>query len=140
MEPTGGSRNGRRGVVPPGESMTIMIDVPEGAKFLSATGMLATSNDAFFGVTKVALPHDGMEMVNAVIYDAGSEANNEACTHIPGPPCAEDSGNARMEDGAEGMVQVHAGIMGTMDIMKDAAWMEGAVTITISHVGMSETN
>eukprot|EP00121_Abeoforma_whisleri_P015445 Awhi_evm1s14231 len=44
--------------------------------------------------------------------DAGTEANNELCTHIPGPACTPESGNQRDLDGAEGFIHVHRGIHG----------------------------
>lgn len=66
----------------------------------------------------------------ADIYDAGSEANNERCSHIPGPPCADTSGNAQAS--GEGAVPAHRGLTGAGDL--DAAalgWSGAPVQITI---------
>lgn len=42
---------------------------------------------------------------------AGTEANNELCTHIPGPACSDTPGNE--EDGpGEGFVHIHRGFHG----------------------------
>ena len=41
----------------------------------------------------------------------GTETNNELCTHIPGPACPMDSGNAQAGPG-EGFIHVHRGFHG----------------------------
>ncbi len=122
------------GPVLPGQSMTIRVTAGPGVDYLTATGMFATTNDAFFGVQGIALPNDGAtKTVTAIIYDAGSEANNELCSNIPGPPCAESSGNARALDGAEGSVQVHAGLTGIGDLdVSQLGWTSGAVQVAIT--------
>jgi hypothetical protein len=57
-----------------------------------------------------APPHDGVVRV----YDAGSEADTEACAHIPGPPCGNPG--ARHGDAAEGHVALDGGILGVGDL------------------------
>ena len=44
-------------------------------------------------------------------YTPGTEANNELCSHIPGPACSSTSGNEEAEPG-EGHVHIHRGIYG----------------------------
>ncbi len=122
------------GPLPPGQSVTIRVAGGRNDDFLTATGMFATTNDAFFGVQKIVLPTDAWATtaVTATIYDAGSEANNELCSHIPGPPCAGDSGNARAPDGAEGSVQLHPGLTGGGDLqISDLGWTADAVKLVI---------
>lgn len=117
-------------VLPPGQSVQLTLSADAGVKYLSATGMLATTNDAIFAVSSFALPATGEVTINAEIYDAGSEANNELCSHIPGPPCAGDSGNANLA--GEGTVLSHPGLTGVGDL--DAAalgWSDSPVQITI---------
>ncbi len=121
------------GPVPPGQSVTIRVTAGPGARYLTATGMFATTNDAFFGVQSVALPTDSaVKVVGTTIYDAGSEANNELCSHIPGPPCAGDSGNARAA--GEGSVQPHPGLTGSGDLDPSLNWAAGAVQLAIRAV------
>lgn len=48
-------------------------------------------------------------------FDAGTEENNELCTHIPGPACDVDSGNLRASPG-EGPIHIHRGVHGIGDI------------------------
>ena len=131
------------GVLPPGASVTLRIEVREGYEHLSLLGMLVVTNDAFaFWGTDLAMaadttsdmgsggeadamggstdggmgaasthpPYDGIVRV----YDAGSEANSEACAHIPGPPCGSHDA-APMQPG-EGHVALHGGILGLGDL------------------------
>ena len=105
------------GPIPPGSS--IILEINSRGKFnrLSLAGMLATTNDGFFALSGVSFPTTrGAKSLTAVAYDAGSERNTEACSDVPGPPCAADSGNQRVTDGAEGFVHVHNGIHGVGDL------------------------
>ena len=72
--------------VHPGESVTLKISTRGHFKYISAAGMLVTTNDAFFAVRNVGAPAIGQAVVDADAYDAGSEANSENCDFIPGPP------------------------------------------------------
>ncbi len=120
-------------VLPPGESIQLTVTADARIKYLSATGMLATTNDAVFAITAFELPENGEVTIGAEIYDAGSEANNELCSHIPGPPCAGDSGNANVA--GEGTVQPHTGLTGSGDL--DAAalgWSGTPVEVTIRKI------
>jgi hypothetical protein len=93
--------------------------------------MLATTNDAFFGLDGVhLLPNLKYRAVYANAFDAGSEANNESCDYIPGPPC--ENPFMRSTEGAEGFVHVHSGIHGVGSL--DAAqydWRNPVVKIFI---------
>jgi len=104
------------GAIPPGTSQTIMIKTRGQYRDLSVVGMLASTNDAFFAIDGTEIPYWGMKSLTAVAYDAGSEANTELCSDVPGPPCAADSGNERVTAGAEGFVHVHNGIHGVGDL------------------------
>ena len=46
---------------------------------------------------------------------AGTESNNELCTHIPGPACEMDSGNLQAGPG-EGFIHVQRGVHGIADL------------------------
>lgn len=99
----------------PIQSVTVVVAAPGRFRKISAVGMLAISNDAFFGVRGARVPPHGASVYAAGAYDAGSEANSESCAFIPGPPC----GSALMRDtaGAEGYVHLHAGIHGIGDLV-----------------------
>ncbi len=103
------------GPIPPGGSATVDVTARGNKVFLSAVGMLATTNDAFFGLDGELLSgHPRAWHVEVPAYDAGSEANSETCATIPGPPC--NSAGVRDTDGAEGVVSLHNGIHGVGDL------------------------
>ncbi len=103
------------GPVLPGKTVELRIQAGGGFNRISALGMLIQTNDAFFAVQNVRLPKRFLRgIATAVAYDAGSEANNESCDFIPGPPCG--SGGVRATDGAEGFVYVSNGIHGIGDL------------------------
>lgn len=118
----------------PGASITIQVQAGGPYRFISAAGMLVSSNDAFFAAHGVRLPRGGSKTVMfAEAYDAGSEANSESCDFIPGPPC----GNPEVRDteGAEGYVHVHAGIQGVGDLVpEEFDWRNPVVRISIQAV------
>ena len=95
--------------------------------------MLVTTNDAFAALNGVRLPRRGRTSFFSVAYDAGSEANTENCSDIPGPPCG-NPGN-RVEDGAEGYVSVHSGIHGIGDplqiLPEERDWRNPVAWITV---------
>ncbi|CAN0081199.1 unnamed protein product [Ascophyllum nodosum] len=83
----------------------------DNAKF-SLVSMLINTNDAFVGIDT-----DDLETTKVFppAYDAGTEAINELCTHIPGPACDADSGN--FEDGpGEEYIHINRGVHGVGDI------------------------
>jgi hypothetical protein len=116
----------------PGESVTLEIEVGDHFPGLSAAGMLATTNDGFFGMNSqrgFSLMRQFTVYANA--YDAGSEANNESCEFIPGPPC--ENPFVRMPQGAEGFVHVHSGIHGIGDLSPaELDWQNPVVKIVIA--------
>lgn len=93
-------------VVLPGESITVRVRAWGRARYITALGMLVTTNDAFFASEKRVPAFSST--IYATAWDAGSEANTQDCDHIPGPPCG--NGGVRVTEGAEGYVYVHAGI------------------------------
>jgi hypothetical protein len=92
----------------PGQSMSLMFRTKGKFRYLTAVGMLAVTNDAFFAVKGV--PVKDAETLWADAYDAGSEFNSESCAFVPGPPCG--SHNAHDPAPAEGFVHIHPGIHG----------------------------
>jgi len=110
-----------------GNTMTFDIRAPKKAK-ISVVGMLATTNDALTAVLSKALPRNNVVYM-ATTYDAGSEANNEGCEYIPGPPCSAESGNLRATTGAEGFITVHSGIRGANDLNAAHLDWRGATSV-----------
>ena len=97
------------GGILPGTSQTIEIATTAHFSEISIGAMLATTNDGFMAVSGVHAPRRGEVSVDAVGYDAGSEANSDSCAFIPGPPCGDTSHNPAA---SEGYVHVHAGMHG----------------------------
>jgi hypothetical protein len=82
--------------------------------------MLLPTNDTFVGVDSVFLPVYGELVVQALAYDAGTEANDQNCAHIPGgATCAGEAISAPNFTTDEGFVAVSNGIhdLGTSDGM-----------------------
>ena len=119
------------GPVMPGHSTTVTLELRGPFRFITAVGMLVITNDAFFAEQGLlALPWID-NMSEAEDYEAGSEANNESCTYIPGPPCG--NGGVRATDGAEGYVHIHAGIHGLTEDLDPAMhdWRNPVAKITV---------
>ena len=120
--------------IPGGVTASFIITAPKRAH-LSLTAMLATTNDSFVALNSVSLPKKSASFY-AQIYDAGSEANNEDCAFIPGPPCADDSGNARATEGSEGFVTISNGIHGHGDLSaQNLDWNGPGAIVTITRLG-----
>jgi len=121
------------GPILPGDSVTLEVSTRRHFRYISVAGMLVTTNDAFFAVRDLRVPGWGRATVEAIVYDAGSEANSEDCADIPGPPCG--NGEVRNTTGAEGYVHVHAGIhgIGNLEQVNPAMhdWRNPAALITV---------
>lgn len=124
---------GPEGPILPGETAHIQVTARSSCRYLSMAAMLVSTNDAFTGVHDIKLPRHGTHSMTTVAYDAGSEANTEMCSDIPGPPCG--SPHVRVTEGAEGHVHVHAGIHGIGDL--DPAhhdWRNPVARVTVTRV------
>ncbi len=118
------------GPIPPGVTASVIVDIQGSFRHISMAGMLVTTNDAFFALRGARVPSKGSRTYRSPAYDAGSEANTEACAHIPGPPC--DNPLVRVTDGAEGYVHIHAGIHGIADLDPEAHdWRNPVAEITL---------
>jgi hypothetical protein len=119
------------GMLFPGETLSFELEVRGKYNRLSAVGMLVSSNDAFFGLSNLYLdPSQVVQRVMVPAWDAGSEANNESCDFIPGPPCGNKF--VRATDGAEGFVSIHSGIHGTGDLLpSEWSWQNPVVEIAV---------
>lgn len=126
------------GFVKGGETGKFYITAPRRAH-LSLTAMLATTNDAFVALNNVRLPKTSVTYY-ARVYDAGSEANNEFCKFIPGPPCG-DVENERATEGSEGFVSIANGIHGNGQLSaKDLDWNNPGAVVTITRMNKGHDN
>lgn len=101
-------------VIMPGESASVVVDTGRKSRRFTVVGMLVTTNDAFFALNGVRGPRYGSKTYYSPAYDAGSEANNENCDVIPGPPCEDKTMKSTKSE--EGFVHIHSGIHGGGDL------------------------
>ena len=126
-----------------GDTETVEIRAVPGDR-LSVAGMLACTNDGFFGVDSVVIPTAGSATYMASAYDAGREDNTQRSEDL-GDPCGvlgptplrgDPNGNASPATGARQPIQLHPGITATGDLTPAAHGWQGAVgRITIARVG-----
>ena len=126
---------GRATIIMPGETVTGEVVFDFASQAVSIAGMLVSTNDGFVGFNGAEIPLRGTHHYMAYAWDAGSEANTEACTDVPGPACAENSGNARVREGAEGIVLIHPGIHGGGGISPQYDWRGPVAMIEVSGIG-----
>jgi hypothetical protein len=100
-------------VLPPGESVTLSLATRGAFRFVSVAAMLVPTNDGFFALNGVEGPH-GHDVLTrySPAYDAGTEANDELCIHIPGPPFACTGEGFNPARAADNFVHIHPGIHG----------------------------
>ncbi len=122
----------------PGDTVTADIAFDPGHMAVSIAGMLVSTNDGFVGYQGAEIPLHGSRHYKAYAWDAGSEANTESCSDVPGPPCSAESGNARVTEGAEGVVLIHPGIHGMSDVTRKYDWRGPMVMFTVSGLGVAE--
>ncbi|MEO8050380.1 MAG: spondin domain-containing protein [Acidobacteriota bacterium] len=124
-------------VLPPGQSVTVMVQTSGAFDHISVAAMLVPTNDGFFAINGIEGPKgkDTLTLYSPA-YDAGTEANNELCSSIPGPPtiCQGEGYNASRA-GAEGYVHIHAGIHGIGNLMPAMSdWRNPVAKIVIRRV------
>ena len=114
-----------------GETNSIVIHTTRNARFLTAVGMLAATNDAFYAARAIRLPRRGSVTVRAVAYDAGAEENNEIASDVQAT-----SGNSDDSvDNGEGFIHIHPGIHGGADLDRATFdWRNPVVQITIERL------
>lgn len=120
-------------VIMPGASAKVTLRLSYRFNRVSLVGMLVSTNDAFYAVSGIWVPYGGSRYEHSPAYDAGSEANNEMCAFVPGPPCGNMG--VRAVDGAEGYVHIHAGIQGGEDLdPSELDWRNPVASIRIRRV------
>jgi hypothetical protein len=124
---------GVNGPILPGETASVDLEVTGPYRWVSAVGMLVTTNDAFTGLNGVLGPNFGTGTVLSPAYDAGTEANTELCADIPGPPCGNPG--VRVTEGAEGYVYISPGISGEGDLTSSGYdWHNPVARFTIERL------
>jgi len=120
---------GGGGPAGPGGTIEFEFDARRGSR-ISLVSMLVNTNDAFTGLDNVKL-RNGTKVYEVGAYDAGTEANNESASHIPGPV----GGNAFVRDPEGNVITRHAGVQGGADLEPDVHGWEGPVArITIERI------
>ncbi len=126
------------GVLLPGDSLTLTVATQGRFNRVSVAAMLVPTNDAFVALNGVRGPRGNKSKAyRAIVYDAGSEANDELCDTIPGPPfvCVDGEGVSLPDPSDEGYVHVHAGIHGIGDLVAaDRDWRNPAAQVIIRRV------
>ena len=104
----------------PGASEVVTVDLLEselpGTRISVAT-MLVNTNDAFSGLDAILV--DSMAVgellrFRSIAYDAGTEADSEQATAIPGPAGGGEGFNAARDDQAD-QVSMHSGVISRDD-------------------------
>lgn len=111
------------GVIPPGASdtLTLVVDQTNHLSLTVAT-MLVNTNDAFTGVTGWNISDIAVgetAQVLAPIYDAGTEANDELASSIPGPAGGGEGFNPARESSDQ--VTRHPGVVTQADGYAESA-------------------
>ena len=126
------------GLQTPAVSATFQINGGGAFSQLSIVAMLIPTNDAFLGLSGLALP-TGFEPVVADVlaYDSGTEINDERCASIPGPnftECGGPGAGGRPGRG-EGAVTVHNGMHGVGDMNRPLRdWRGPVARVTVQRV------
>ncbi len=108
------------GPIGPGANETISFEVLESdlsGLLISVSSMLVNTNDAITGTNGIAVGdlQAGESMVlRTIAYDAGTEANNELATSIPGPAGGGEGFNVARDDAFD-RVAMQSGVVGAED-------------------------
>lgn len=115
-----------------GQSRVFLVETGGGFPHISLASMAVNTNDCFAGFNLIR-PYDGMRLVSPG-YDAGTEGNDELCTHIPGPACGAVNKTNDAAKG-EGVILVHRGLFGTGNLTQSVYdWRNPMLQVKFSRV------
>lgn len=132
--------------VGPGSRVSFMLDGtysnrPGNGHSLTIASMLVNTNDAYTGVTNWDLTRlavgESMRSL-APIYDAGTEANTESASTVPGPAAGGEGYNATRDD--TNYVTRHSGVVTADDGLGGSALNEshrfdnGAMSVVVTRL------
>ena len=124
------------GLLRPGESVTVIVSGAHGARYISVASMMLPTNDGFIGLNNAGVSRYGEMVFYSPGYDAGSEANDELCSNIPGPTCGGAGPSPGSDNpGDENYVHIHRGIHGIGDLAADRYdWRNPVARISVIRV------
>jgi hypothetical protein len=134
------ANKGGNGLILPSKSDTVTIEGTP-TECLSVTAMLVNTNDAFAGVDCVdvsKLNNGEILSIELPVYDAGTEANSEEASTIPGPAGGGEGFNTERDD--RDFVVVHSGAITKDDGLSTSAltqshkWNNPAAMLTIERI------
>lgn len=119
-----------------GESNSFRIRARQNARLFSMAAMLLPSNDSFAALDSVRLPKRGSVTYYAKGYDAGTEANDQSCDHIPGGAMCSGEGFNPARDDRGDYVHISSGIHDLHDLTAAAYdWRNPVAEVTIRRIG-----
>ena len=124
------------GLLAPGKTAKVVVDALPTQRRLSVAAMLIPTNDNFYALNAVELPFFGSVTYLAPAYDAGTEANDQLCSAIPGPRCRGEGHSPGPNTGDEGFVFIGSGFheLGTELTPAEYDWRNPVARVTIRRV------
>jgi len=131
---------GGNGLVLPSKTDTVIIS-GRSSSCLSLVSMLVNTNDAFVGMNCIdvsTLAVGSKLVVRVPAYDAGTEANSELASTVPGPVGGGEGFNATRDD--VNFVYVHSNVVTKDDGLSSSAltqahkWDNPTATITVERI------
>jgi hypothetical protein len=125
--------------------ITFEIMAKEGDR-ISLASMLVCTNDGFTGLSAASLPASGSNDYALRAYDAGTENNTELAADIPagcsalGPVNISDNGNESEGIDTDFDIMSHPGLDLQGDLTDEHEWPDTVATVTITRIGMNDTD
>lgn len=123
--------------LPAGGTVKLQIKTKGEFNHISVAAMLVPTNDGFFALNDIKVPNHHNQVVTlfAPAYDAGTEADDESCMHIPGPPSVCNGEGFNPDRDGVNFVHIHSGIHGIADLKpQDWDWRNPVAKISIKRI------
>ncbi len=119
----GDASAGGVGPITPGDSQTISVSINDITDAnLTIAAMLGNTNDAFTGINSWSLANlevGATYTTTRPAYDAGTEANTESATTVPGPAANGEGFSPSRDD--TGFISMHPGVVSADDGLSSSA-------------------